>query len=775
LTFAIGALAAALALGSATPVARASGSPTTGVFAGDTVSGAAIPCATQSDGTRVCHGTYNNGAAGTDIRLKSFDGQPLALYLTLPPAPASGADGPYPLIIQSHGWDEPTTGPTDTQYFGPTADAWAQQGYAVLQLVARGFGDSCGDGPSRAADPAGCQNGYIRLDDERYEAHDAQYAAGLLVDEGVANPNAIGATGESYGGGVSLELATLNDRVMNPDGTLSPWMSPAGTPLHIAAAAPVIPWSDLEYSLTPNGRTLDYSVTGPQDDITPGGVEKQSFVTGLYAEGNQSGYYAPPTTNSQADLTTWYAAINAGEPYDGNAEDEAIATQITQYHSPYYLLDGAYGFGQVAPAPLLIANGFTDDLFPVDEAVRYYNLERSLYPTDPISLLDGDFGHMRAQNKPGDLALLSSAIQSQFNYYLKGAGSQPQPSATATIETCPSSAPSGGPYTAASWGALHPGEVDYSSSDAQTISSAAGNPAISRTIDPVAGGGACATVAATDQGAGVATYRLPAVTGNGYTLLGAPTVVADLNVTGQFAFIAERLWDVDPSLGTETLVARGVYRIDSSAPDGVQVFQLHPGAWHFAPGHIPKLELLGQDSPYVRTSNGQFSISVSDLQLRLPVHEAPGAPGVPGSVTNPLPPAHTHPHGCVAMPYSRIARRRTHASRHGLIVSGTAGEHRCPTAAAANRRRQRLARVYVMIYRTAARGRCRFVERSGALSRPRSCRRPIEFLTRGTAHWSLRLKIPLARGRYVIRSDAVDRLHHHQLRTAASSVAFTIR
>ncbi len=368
-------LAAAAALTLPTPGARASASPINSIFAGQTVSGAAITCSPQSDGTRVCHGTYSS-SGGSDERLKSFDGQPLAVYVTLPPGPASGADGPYPLIIQSHGWGEPPTGPTDSQYFGPTADAWAKAGYAVLQLAARGFGDSCGSAQSRAADPTGCQNGYIRLDDERYEAHDAQYATGLLVDEGVADPNRIGATGESYGGGVSLELATLKDRVMNTDGTLSPWRSPAGTPLHIAAAAPVIPWSDLTYSLMPNGRTLDYAVAGPSTDLSPIGVEKQSFVSGLYAEGNANGSYAPAGTNSQADLTTWYAALNAGEPYDGNTEDEAIATQIAQYHSPYYLLDGAYGFAREAPAPLLIANGFTDDLFPVDEAVRYYNLEQ---------------------------------------------------------------------------------------------------------------------------------------------------------------------------------------------------------------------------------------------------------------------------------------------------------------------------------------------------------------------------------------------------------------
>jgi len=67
------------------------------------------------------------------------------------------------------------------------------------------------------------------------------------------------------------------------------------------------------------------------------------------------------------------------------------------------------------------------------------------------------------------------------------------------------------------------------------------------------------------------------------------------------------------------------------------VFQLHPGAWHFATGHVPKLELLGQDSPYLRPSNGVFSISVSNLALRLPVHEVPGASGTPQVVKKPLP------------------------------------------------------------------------------------------------------------------------------------------
>ncbi len=599
--------------------APAQAAPVTSVFAGQTMSGNPIPCTTQSDGVRVCHGT-DNGGGSADLRLKAFDGSPLEVWVILPPAPRSGSDGHYPFVVQSHGWGVPPTGRNDTQFYGPTADAWAKRGYAVMQLAARGWGDSCGTPASRAAAPAACLNGYIRLDDERYEVRDIQYETGLLVDDGVVDPNRIGATGESYGGGVSLELATLKTRIMNADGTLSPWRTPKGRALHLAAAAPVIPWSDLAYSLMPNGRTLDYQVTGPTADLSPIGVEKQSFVSGLFALGATGGYYS--ATDQQADLPAWFALLNAGEPYDSNPEAQAIITQIARFHSAYYLLDGAYGTAKASPAPLLIANGFTDDLFPVDEAVRYYNLERALYPSDPIALLDGDFGHQRAQNKPGDKALLSNRIQQMFDYYVKGAGAQPQLGATATIETCPSTARSGGPFSASTWAGLHPGEVDFSSPASQPILSAAGNPAISRAIDPIAGDGACATASATDQGPGVATYRLPAATGHGYTLLGSPTVVATLGLTGEFPEIAARLWDVNPSTNTETLVARGVYRVQSG---GRQVFQLHPGAWHFAAGHIPKLELLGQDAPYARASNGQFSIAVSDLQLRLPVHDAPGS------------------------------------------------------------------------------------------------------------------------------------------------------
>lgn len=610
------------------------------VFAGHTMDGQPIPCATTSDGVRLCTGD-EHGPGGPDLRFASFDGTPLQVFLTLPPAGSSPGERGYPLIVENHGWGAPPTSNTDSQYGGGNAVLWAKRGYAVLQFAARGWGDSCGNEESRLVNVPACLHGFVHLDDYRYEARDVQYAAGVLVDEGLVNPHAIGVDGESYGAGVSLELATLNDRVMNADGSLSRWVSPEKKiPLRIAAAAPYAGWSDLVYALAPNGRTLDTRAAAPATDISPVGVVKQSILTGLYAEGMAGAYFPPPGVDPQNDAIRWFAQSSAGEPYTTPGIQDEVQ-QMAEFRSPYYLLQGDYGMRSEAPSPLLWTNGFTDDIFPVDEALRYYNLERRLYPHDPISLQFGDIGHQRGDNKARDLMTL--AVQPYidfFDYYLRGVGRRPASNVTAMTQTCPVTTLSGGPYVAKTWVDLHPGQVDYSSDQTQTVLSTGGNPRNAVTFDTIGAsemsnvdgqGWACQTVSA-DPEAGVATYRLPAATGSGYTLLGAPVVTADLAVAGEFPYVAERLLDVDPATNTATLVARGVYRIDPNAPNGRQTFQLHEGAWHFAAGHIPELELLGRDAPYLRPSNGAFTIEVSNLKLQLPVHDVPGAAGVPSAV-----------------------------------------------------------------------------------------------------------------------------------------------
>jgi dienelactone hydrolase len=604
-----------VALGAPAAGATRSG---TGVFSGHTMNGHPLPCDRRAGGLRACHGG-EGGSEASDYRFKSFDGTPLDVFVTLPPASQRPKHG-YPLVVQSHGWGDPPTGPTDHQYGGPSAVEWAKDGYAVLQFAARGWGHSCGKTSSRLVNVAACLNGYLHLDDYRYEARDVQYAVGLLVDEGLADPDRVGATGESYGGGLSLELATLKNRVMYVDGSLHRWLSPAGTPIHIAAAAPFATWSDLIYALAPNGRTLDSRITSAKADLSPAGVEKLTILSGLYLVGTEGAYFALPGRDPQANVTAWYASIDAGEPYTTPLDRELIR-QGARFHSPYYLLRGAYGMRREPPAPMLLANGFTDDVFPADEVLRYYNLERSLYPHDPIKLLLADIGHQRADNKPADDALLPPRIKTFFDHYVKGTGPRPALGVTAVTQRCPANLRSEGPYHAKTWKALQPGTVTYRSKARQTVLSTGGNPLVSKAFDPVAGGLACTTAPSTNQGLGIATYRLPAAKGSGYTLLGSPTITANLELTGKYAYLAGRLLDVNPVTKTEVLVARGVYRLDPDDPNGRQTFQLHPGAWRFANGHIPVLQLLGMDEPYTRPSNFPFSIAVSNLRLRLPTHE----------------------------------------------------------------------------------------------------------------------------------------------------------
>jgi glycerophosphoryl diester phosphodiesterase/PKD repeat protein len=573
-------------------------------------------CETQSSGERLCGGTMNS-------RVRTFDGVPLDVNVALPPKPTSGPDGGFPLVIQLHGWGGSKSGLSGMK-------SWAARGYAVLSYTARGFGNSCGSPQSRIADPVGCAQGWIRLADSRYEARDSQYLAGLLADQALVDPQRIGAMGGSYGGGQSLHLAVLKDRVRLPDGSYAPWKSEKrGLDMKLAGAVPSIPWSDLAYSLMPNGRTRDYLVDDQLTSRSPIGVMKASYVTGLFATGAAAGYYAPPGADPDADLITWYARVAAGEPYEESVAQN-VADKIAYDHSPYHL------DMSTAPAPTLISNGWTDDLFPVDEAVRFANKVEKLHPGTPVSQLHFDYGHARGQQKAADMAVLRKRTEDWMDRYVKGDQSVAAlDGVEALTETCPKSAASGGPFRADSWHELHPGEVRFQEAAAKTVLAGSGQPEVNRKVDPVAGPAAGADTcvnAGALHGDGMATYELPPATGDGYTLLGSATVLADMEVQGRDAGLVARLWDVGPD-GATILVARALYRPD---PVGRQVFQLHPNGWHFRPGHHARFELQGEDAPYARPSNDVWSATVSNLELRLPVVEDPCTPD--DQVVPPAPP-----------------------------------------------------------------------------------------------------------------------------------------
>ena len=553
------------------------------------------PCTAQN-GVRVCP------TATLTQRVPSFDGVPLDVDVTLP---ATGK-GPFPTIVMLHGWGNDKTSFESTSPAGDGNETYdynnvyyAQHGYAVVNYSSRGWGNSCGAPSSRTPD---CAKGWIHLADQRYEARDTQYLLGLLVDQGIAKPKALGVTGISYGGGQSIELAYLKDRIRLIDGSFAPWRSPMGTPLAIRAAYPRWPWSDLVDALLPNGRFLDTTVAPPEQSRNPIGVEIQSYVSGLYALGQSKGYIAPPGVDPQADITTWNTIINAGEPYGPQAQ--AIADQIYTYHQGY----GLPG----TPAPMLTESGWTDDLFPPEQSLRVYNAARA--SGGQVTLQFGDLGHSRGSNKVNTDHAFNDQGASFFDARLRGVGTPPAAGAvTAYTQTCPATAPGGGPYTASSWSALHPGAQTFGSAAPQTVTSAGGNPTIAAAFDPIAGTtDACKTVTAeTDPGTAVYTMTSP-----GFTLMGLPTVSGTVNTTGLYGELAARLWDVLPD-GTQRLISRGIYRLTDNQ-QGQITFQLHGNGYQFAAGDTVKLELLGRDAPYYRASNGTFTVALSNVTVSLP-------------------------------------------------------------------------------------------------------------------------------------------------------------
>lgn len=550
------------------------------------------------DGVRFCP------TETLEARVPTFDGVPLDADVTLPPS----GKGPFPAIAMLHGWEGSKSSFESSSPEGDGNETYdynnvyyAQHGYAVLNYSARGWGNSCGAPESRSA--AGCAKGWIHLADTRYEARDTQYLLGLLADEKLVKPRSIGVTGISYGGGQSIELADMKNRIRLPGGELQPWTSPAGKSMEIKAAFPRWPWSDLVDALDPNGRYMDSEVEPAGQSYEPFGVEIQSYVSGLFAAGEAQGYVAPTGADPEADLSKWYAAINAGEPY--NPEDEAIAKQIYDYHQG----TGIPLAGK--PAAMLLESGWTDDLFPVSQSLRAYNEARAA--KGYAALLFGDVGHSPAANKQNTDHAFNEAAAGFFAAKLEHSGKVPQNgSVTAYTQTCPTEAPGGGPFTAKSWAKLHPHTVSFGAAAAQTFTSAGGNPTTAAELDPIANSNACKTLAG-ETAPDTANYTLASP---GFTLLGLPKVTAHVNVTGLYGELTARLWDVLPS-GEEREVSRGVYRLLDNE-SGTIAFQLHGNGYEFAAGDTVKLELLGRDAPSYRASNGTFTVEVSGLTISLP-------------------------------------------------------------------------------------------------------------------------------------------------------------
>jgi hypothetical protein len=478
-----------------------------------------------------------------------------------------------------------------------------------------------------------------------------QTLLGKLADENVINPQEIGANGGSYGGGMSLELGSLKDRVELTNGELIPWTSPEGKPMKVAATAAEFPWTDIAQALNPNGSTLDYVENAPYSGVLGNhryGIEKDNWNTSLFLSGLSAGYYAPTSANDpEANIQNWHTFNNTGGPYDGQPLAVQQEEQLPN-HSAYYTNL------EEAPSPALMENGWNDDLFPVDETVKYYNKVRAKYPNQPMSLFYFDLGHnprSATTLSTGDATKFQNAQNAWFAYYVRGEGSEPSNAkggVTAITSFCPQTAGgSGTEYKAANWASLAPGEIRFNSAPEQTVQAPGTAPANAFTS------GTVCTTQADANNPSAAEYKLSEAPAGGFTLAGSTTVIGEISTPGANDQLIARLYDENVTAGTEQLIGRQAYRpLNPGEGFTKQVFQLHPQAWKVEPGHALKLELMVADSTsctglipacYVRPATGEHSIGVKNLEIRVPTTDAPGS--AEGMVKAPqapyLPPAYT--------------------------------------------------------------------------------------------------------------------------------------
>jgi len=567
-----------------------------------------LVCAPQF-GVTFCQG----GLVGDqDRRVPSFDGVPLDADLTLP---ATGK-APYPLIVLLHGLGGNKTNYESTSDDGAVNNVTlASQGWAVLTYTARGFGNSCGTASSRENTPA-CAKGWEQLADQRYEIRDTQYLAGMLVDEGYARPG-IAVSGESYGGGQSLELAMLKNRMELPDGKLVPFVSPnRHIPMTVAAAYAVWPWDDLDTALDPNGQLSTIMVTSAKADRDPVGMAKQMWLTVLYATAAAS-YLAPPGVDPQSNETVWEHESVAGEPF-GAGETTAVY-DLQRYKSAISIPMASRG-----PAPTVIQSGWTDTLFPVNEALHYVNAVKASGAKTPLLLVFDDVGHPWAQEKPGDY-VFNNETGIAFLDAMVLHHRTPTTGALVRAQTCPRNAPSGPTVSARSWSALEKGSTEIVGTAAQLVASDGGSPTVAAALDGVTQP-VCDSLPATTE-PGTATYSI-APSGEGLHVLGGVTIKADLSVTGNYPELVARLWDVAPGGATRQIIEMGAYRPSVNQSAGTSAtatahqsmtFQLPPNDYVVAPGHTVELELVGSNAPFFRASNGTFTISVTNLKATVPL------------------------------------------------------------------------------------------------------------------------------------------------------------
>ncbi|MFL5584622.1 MAG: alpha/beta fold hydrolase [Gemmatimonadaceae bacterium] len=536
----------------------------------------------------VCQPGVTAGATYDGYLVSEADQTSLDARLEIP----SGL-GPFPLVALIHGY----AGSKSSS--GDIAAKLLADGYAVLRYSTRGFGDSWGQ---------------VNLADLRLEIADLRSMIGRVIDDANCNldPNKVAVTGASYGGGHSW-LALVNPSFLTPSQTKT---------VHIVAVVPIAPWTDLFYSLLPNGR--------PNASIDGFGGLKLSFVNGLYASGIRRNTDRP-YPNYPDYFVAWHAWLNTTEPSAADPTWLQIRDGVAGHRSIYWQRD-FWNRTVHNRIPIFQVQGFTDDLFPLPEAKRMLLAVNSVEPGYPITSYFGDIGHPRASNKVEEVDYVLSLIRPWLAAYLKG-GSPPTPKIYASLTRPRSEAfAASNVLVVDSWDQLSTSTVTKFWNDAKPPLV---NPITFAqsgiTWDPFVMEGAeqlrpyteipPAPAHVTESYASYEVKAKQLSPSGDLTIAGQPTVTLDALISGHRVQLNVRL--IDEGGPTAYLITRGTYTIDAGL--GVEigrrtiVIPTYGNYWRVPANDRIRLEISNVDSPYLTPSREPSTTTISSVRLDLPI------------------------------------------------------------------------------------------------------------------------------------------------------------